>query len=146
MSEPQGQEPRLRVATHDDVSQLLAFWAVAAENDGRPADDRQDVTVLLARDPAALLIAEAGGSVVGTLICGWDGWRFHLYRLAVHPDWRGRGVARLLIAEAERRASEVGAKRIDALVLSHNELGVHFWEAAGYRRQDDWRRWVRQLR
>ena len=35
--------------------------------------------------------------VVGTVIAGWDGWRAHLYRLAVAPDLRGRGIARQLL-------------------------------------------------
>jgi len=32
------------------------------------------------------------------------------------------------------------------LVLDGNGLGQSLWQAAGYRRQDGWRRWVKTLR
>jgi hypothetical protein len=39
----------------------------------------------------------------------------------------------------------VGAARADAMVLDGNDLGQSLWRASGYRRQDDWRRWVKGL-
>lgn len=136
----------LRPATLDDVEDLLALWEVAAENDSRPADSPELVTRLLARDPDACLVAvEEDGRIVGSLIAGWDGWRAHLYRLAVHPDVRRRGVATRLLAAAEARLQALGATRIDAMVLDVNELGRSLWTEAGYTRQDGWRRWVRPV-
>jgi ribosomal protein S18 acetylase RimI-like enzyme len=139
----------LRSGGVEDVDAVMALWAVAAENAGRPADRREMVEALVARDPEALLLAlddEAGGAVVGSLIAGWDGWRFHLYRLAVHPSWRRRGVGRALLDAAEARFVALGATRVDAMVLDANDLGASIWRAAGYERQDDWRRWVKALR
>ena len=31
------------------------------------------------------------------------------------------------------------------MVLDANDLGQSVWAAGGYRRQDDWRRWVKEL-
>ncbi len=58
---------------------------------------------LLERDPSALLVAELGDQLVGSVIAGWDGWRGHLYRLAVHPDRSREGVGRALLVAAESR-------------------------------------------
>jgi ribosomal protein S18 acetylase RimI-like enzyme len=135
----------IRSAGNGDIESLLSFWALAAENTGRVADDARSLTRLLARDADALLLAESGDGIVGSVIAGWDGWRFHIYRLAVHPDWRGRGVGRQLIAEVESRAASAGASRIDAVVLVENERAAAFWTALGYRPQPEWRRWVRQV-
>jgi ribosomal protein S18 acetylase RimI-like enzyme len=135
----------LRAGVVGDVNRVLAFWAEAAENAGRPIDDRVAVAALLDHDSSALVLAESDGAVVGSLISGWDGWRFHLYRLAVLPSWRGRGVARALLNHAERRCAALGAGRVDAMVLDDNRDGVGFWRSAGYHRQDEWRRWVRAL-
>ena len=41
----------LGIATPGDVPELLALWAVAAENDGRPGDTGRAVLTLLERDP-----------------------------------------------------------------------------------------------
>jgi ribosomal protein S18 acetylase RimI-like enzyme len=136
---------QLRTATRDDVPALLALWEVAAENDARPTDSAEKVETLLVRDPDACLVAELDGRVVGSLIAGWDGWRAHLYRLAVHPDARRLGIGTALLAEAEKRLIALGATRIDAMVLEANELGQSIWRASGYQAQDEWRRWIRPL-
>ena len=135
----------LACATRDDVPALLALWEVAAENDSRPTDSAEKVGTLLVRDPDACIVAEVDGRVVGSLVAGWDGWRAHLYRLAVHPDAHRRGIGTALLAEAETRLGAPGATRIDAMVLENNELGQTIWRASGYAAQDEWRRWVRRL-
>src|SRR4051794_16180165 len=83
----------VRVATIADIGAVLTLWSVAAENAHRPVDSVAALEVLLERDPDALLLAVEGDEVVGTVVAGWDGWRGHLYRLAVRPDRRRRGVA-----------------------------------------------------
>ena len=62
---------------------------------------------LVERDLDSLLLAEAGGRIVGSLIVAWDGWRGSFYRLAVHPDWRRRGVATALIRAGPRRKTDL---------------------------------------
>ena len=126
-----------------DLAELLALWAVAAENEGRIADTAQSLAGLLARDPDSLIVARRDGRIVGTLIAGWDGWRAHLYRLAVHPDLRRQGIASALLAAAAERLSALGARRLDAMVLEGNELGQALWRDHGYAPQQHWRRWVR---
>jgi ribosomal protein S18 acetylase RimI-like enzyme len=135
----------LGIATPGDVPELLALWAVAAENDGRPGDTAQAVFALLERDPGACLVARQGDRIVGTLIAGWDGWRAHLYRLAVHPAMRRRGIAQALLDAGAARLRSLGATRLDAMVLEGNELGHALWQASGYIPQAEWRRWVKPV-
>jgi ADP-ribose pyrophosphatase YjhB (NUDIX family) len=135
----------LRHATADDIDGLLEMWQEAAENHSRPADTREAVAALLDRDPEAVILAERDGELTGSVIAGWDGWRCHLYRLAVRPKWRRNGVASALLAAAEDRFRALGARRADAMVLDGNDLGRNLWVASGYRRQDEWRRWVKPL-
>ncbi|MFT3855773.1 MAG: GNAT family N-acetyltransferase [Ilumatobacteraceae bacterium] len=108
-----------------------------------PADSVAAVRALLGRDPEALIVARDSSTIVGTVIAGWDGWRAHLYRLAVHPQHRRRGIATSLLDAAEARLSALEATRFDAMVLDGNDLGQAAWVARGYERQPDWSRWVR---
>lgn len=140
------REWEIRPASPDEVHEVLALWPVAGENADRPVDRREAVDRLLARDPDSLLVARDGERIVGTVIAGWDGWRAHLYRLAVLPDHRRRGVARALLDAAAERLTALGASRLDAMVLDGNEDGGRLWEAAGYAPQPNWRRWVRYIR
>lgn len=142
---PRTADVTIRYGRREDIQELLEFWAEAGENHGRPADRAALVESLLSRDPESLIVAESGGSVVGTVIAGWDGWRAHLYRLAVDPGHRGRGIARLLMEHAEARLRALGAVRFDAMVLTGNVTGGAAWQAMGYQPQDDWTRWVKPV-
>jgi ribosomal protein S18 acetylase RimI-like enzyme len=135
---------RIRAAEPDDLDAVLAFWKTSAE--GRSiSDDRDGVERLIARDPGALLLAESQSELVGTVIAGYDGWRCHLYRLAVAPGRRRQGVGTALLRAAEERFTALGGRRSDAMVLTRNETAHHAWRAAGYTAQEQWRRWVKPL-
>jgi ribosomal protein S18 acetylase RimI-like enzyme len=135
---------RIRAATPADLDAVLDFWKTAAEGTSI-SDDRDGVERLVDRDPEALVLAERDGELVGTVIAGFDGWRCHLYRLAVHPQRRRQGIASALLAAAEERLVRLGGRRGDAMVLVRNEAAHHAWRAAGYAPEEHWRRWVKPL-
>jgi len=98
---------------------------------------------LIARDPEALILAvddDTDDTVVGSIIVGWDGWRCHLYRLAVAPTHRRQGIGRELVARAEARFTSYGGTRADAMVLDDNAQAHRVWANAGYALQPEWSR------
>ena len=128
----------MRSAEAHDVPAVLAFWQVAAENAQRPVDTPAGVAALHRHDPDALVLAVDDSAIVGTIIAGWDGWRCHLYRLAVDPSRRRAGVGRALIAAAEDRFRALGGVRVDAVERAerpvdrdHDALGVEYDDALG---------------
>ncbi|MER5461878.1 GNAT family N-acetyltransferase [Streptomyces sp. NPDC002668] len=132
----------IRTAAADEAQTILAFWKEAAEGTSI-TDDVEGLTRLIERDPEALILAESDGALVGSVIAGYDGWRCSLYRLAVLPSRRRRGISTALLEAAEERFLAVGGRRGDAMVLEANERAQGAWAAAGYRREDHWRRWVK---
>jgi ribosomal protein S18 acetylase RimI-like enzyme len=124
---------------------VLQLWR-ASGTEPSATDDLAGLEALLRRSGAdALLVADDHGELVGTLIAAWDGWRGHMYRLAVLPTHRRRGVARALVAEGERRLREAGARRVNAVVVHTNDDGLGFWPAAGYEFDERARRYVKSL-
>lgn len=119
----------IRVATAADIDPVLALWAAA---DAVPSvtDDAESVRIAIEQN--VLLVAERDGTVVGTLIATFDGWRGNMYRLAVHPEHRRDGMATALVDEGERKLRTQGGQRITALVVAEHDQAAEFWESVGY--------------
>ena len=141
---PEPAKPILRSCSPDDVESILAFWS-RADVAGSLPDTAEALRRRLERDADLFLVAEIEGTIVGTLIGGWDGWRGNLYRLAVDPAYRRRGIARALVREVEGRLRKRGAKRVTALVLREEQAATAFWPAVGYDADPTIRRHVRNL-
>jgi ribosomal protein S18 acetylase RimI-like enzyme len=134
----------IRCARPPDFPRVLELWR-AAGSIPSVTDHELGLDGLLERDPDALLVAEEGGEVIGTVIVGWDGWRGALYRLAVDPRWRRRGVARKLAEEGVERLRRRGAARVHVIVAAHEAPAVAVWEATGFEARPDQLRLVRTL-
>jgi ribosomal protein S18 acetylase RimI-like enzyme len=131
----------IRSGNLSDIQAVLALWRNA---DSAPThtDDSVGLTKLIERDPDALMVAEAEGQIVGSVIAGWDGWRGSIYRLAVAPDSRRAGVGRLLVAAAEQRLARLGARRLQAVVVATDAQAKGFWRSSGWEEQAERVRFV----
>ncbi|HEX3177130.1 MAG TPA: GNAT family N-acetyltransferase [Methylomirabilota bacterium] len=129
----------------DECALVLDLWR-KAEAIPRPTDTLPEVERLVREHPDTLLVGEESGRIVGSVIAGWDGWRGGIYRLAVLPECRRRGVAQALVAEAERRLHARGARRLSAMVAREEPQAVAFWDAApGWAREARWLRYAKDL-
>lgn len=135
----------LRSATRADLPAVLELWRESGAAPTR-TDDLAGLVALLERDAGALMVAVEDGCIVGTVIAAFDGWRGALYRLAVVPRWRRRGLARQLVDEATFRLWALGARRLGAVVVADDADAVGFWEKSDWERQDERVRDVRDVR
>lgn len=138
------QDVTIRDCQVDEVDVVLELWRQAAATPG-VTDTAHDLHRAISDSPAHVLVAQVDGRIVGSIIGAFDGWRGNIYRLAVRPELRRRGVARALLAEIERRFAQQGVKRITALVEKAHPLAMNFWQAVGYRVDDRIVRRVRTL-
>ena len=113
-----------------EAEALLALWQVAGTSPS-VTDTITDIRNTI-ESPASVLIAKVDSRIVGSLIATFDGWRGNMYRIAVHPDYRRRGIGRALVREGERFLVGQGAKRITALVEEKYPRAVAFWSSVGY--------------
>jgi len=135
---------QFRRATADDANDILSLWH-AAEAVQSVTDTVEDIQSIVRRENAAFILAISHGQIVGSVIAAFDGWRGGIYRLAVHPDKRRRGVARMLVAEAEKVFKNWGVKRVSALVFKEHPWAMGFWAAAGYSVDERVVRFIRDL-
>jgi len=134
----------LRSANPRDIDSVLSLWEVAG-GPSSTSDTPEGLARLLAQAPEALLLAESGDGLIGSLIAAWDGWRGSFYKLVVHPEHRRLGLATKLLREGETRLRAQGAVRLTAIVLEDDPAAMAFWKAAGYLRQSQQTRFVRDI-
>ena len=123
----------------------MELWAQERSEHASTADRLDDVERLIGDSPAALLVAERDGEIVGALIAGWDGWRGNMYRLAVAEEHRRQGIGIALTRAGEEYLHGCGVRRVTALVAFEDEEAGAFWESAGYPQDREIGRRVRNI-
>lgn len=128
-----------------DASAILELWHGARSAHASTADRLEDVQRLLSETPGSLLVADGDNTVIGVVIAAWDGWRGNMYRLAVLPAHRRRGIGMDLVRAGEEHLRRQGACRITALVGYDDPTAAAFWDSAGYPQDREIGRRVRNL-
>jgi len=114
-SDRRGGSLEVRQARDGDGPQLRSLFALATEELRRVYRPRTSGARPAAAEAADSLVALSEGRVVGVVEYVAREASFYIRGLAVHPDFRRRGVARTLLAHAGRLAMAAGR---DMLTLS----------------------------
>lgn len=133
----------IRECLIEEAEALLTLWQIAGTSPSI-TDTITDIRGTI-ESLASVLVAEADQHIVGSLIATFDGWRGNMYRIAVHPEYRRRGIGRALVEEGERCLTKQGAKRITALVEEKYPWATAFWSSIGYEIEPGIARFFRNL-
>jgi ribosomal protein S18 acetylase RimI-like enzyme len=82
-----------------------------------------------------LIVADVDTVLAGSALVNYrrNSTKARLYSIAVAPRFRRRGLARRLLAEAEKRALRRGCRTMRLEVRADDAAAVHLYETAGYR-------------
>jgi ribosomal protein S18 acetylase RimI-like enzyme len=135
----------IRPVRDDELAAALRMWEEAGVTPPSVSDSIEGLTHLIREPAAVLLVATVDSQIVGSVIGGWDGWRGNIYRLAVAPEHRRKGIARQLVAEVSKQLFAKGATRLSALVEDEHQWAMDFWDSVsdlGYVRDPQFARYV----
>lgn len=79
-----------------------------------------------------IFVAQEGSSLVGYLVCRVDGKTVWAESLFVLPEFRRKGIASALYAEAERLAEDLGSDTVYNWIHPNNDEIVSFLKKRGY--------------
>jgi ribosomal protein S18 acetylase RimI-like enzyme len=82
------------------------------------------------------MVALIGGKIIGdaTLHQQLGGWKRHIGRVSVlvHPEFRGRGLARALVGEIIEIARGAGLERVEAEFIGEQEAAIKMFAMLGF--------------
>jgi len=77
------------------------LWRAVFPNAPTHNDPASDIQSKLQTQPEFFFVAVDDGSLVGTAMSGFDGHRGWVYYVAVHPNYRRRGIGSVLMKKVE---------------------------------------------
>ena len=119
----------LRFATEDDLNGILEVERLSFPI--RKQWDRSDFQDAL-RD---LFLVSGEKEIYGFLIahCWENERRAVILRIAVHPDYRSRGIATILIEEAIEKIREMDIREVEIDVEIVKRGAIQLYEAVGFK-------------
>ena len=93
---------------------------------------REDIRRKTAFQPDLFLVGLIGERIVATCMAGYDGHRGWINYLGVHPDFRRRGFAALIMAEAEKKLRGLDCPKINLQVRETNRPAMEFYPRIGF--------------
>ena len=138
-----GQRVLLRPLIAQDESALIEFFNSIPEEDLLYLrDDVKDPAVIrrwcqsLDYETTLPLIADLEGKIIGdaTLHQEKRGWRSHIgtVRVVIHPQYRGKGLASLLVGELVGIALDIGLIKLDAEFMAEQARPIAVFEKLGF--------------
>jgi ribosomal protein S18 acetylase RimI-like enzyme len=119
--------------TITDYETLVKLWLktkLPFKPKGR--DSKKAIEKQMQANPEFFLGAFEDNRLVGAVIVSCDTRKGWINRLAVDPNYRHRGIAKALIAEAEKTLRKRGIQIFCALIENYNEESRELFKKYGY--------------
>jgi ribosomal protein S18 acetylase RimI-like enzyme len=123
------------------IVQLMDTYAADPMGGGTGLSDYAKVhlvSALAARSTARSVLAYVDGAAAGLVNC-FEGFStfacqplLNIHDVIVSPDYRGRGIGKLMFAEVEQMAREMGCCKLTLEVLEGNTVAQKLYRSCGF--------------
>lgn len=128
-----------REMTIDDFENVHALWMSIHGFGIRSIDDsREGVEAFLNRNPGFSVVAEEGGQIVGSILCGHDGRTACFYHVCVREDKRRQGIGKDMTVWCMRKLNQAHVNKISLVAFKDNSIGNSFWQQEGWKEREDY--------
>ena len=116
-----------------DYEKLIELWERAGlpyKPKGR--DSKEKIAIEMKRGVGRFLFAVTDHKYVGTVLVTHDGRKGWINRVAVLPEYRNKGIARLLVEAAEQWLDKQGIEIYACQVEDYNKTSFEVFKKLGY--------------
>lgn len=131
----QSDEMIIRQFNMEDYDELIALWTAAGlphKPCGR--DKREEIEKQMQFPNTNYMVLEIDGKMAGSVFATHDGRKGWINRIAVHPDYRNRGLAMILTKKAEDWLTGIGIDVLCCLIEDWNDKSMNLAQKLGYRK------------
>jgi ribosomal protein S18 acetylase RimI-like enzyme len=129
------QMDAVTIIPYDDAThrgQVIVLWEAVFGYDTSHNRPGLAIDKKFAVKDGLFFVAVEGGSVVGTIMAGYDGHRGWIYSVAVLPSQRRKKIGSQLMSFAEQALTERGCMKINLQIMEGNEAVTAFYSSLGY--------------
>jgi len=126
---------RLAIGNYEKITGLWTKAGLPFKPKGR--DSKEAIAAQMKANPPFFIGAFEGDQLVGVVIISCDVRRGWINRLAVDPNHRGRGIAKALVAEAEKVLRSQGIRIFCVQIEAENTESRELFRKCGYREHPD---------
>lgn len=128
----------IRIMTIEDYEGVRDLWMTIEGFAIRSIDDsREGVERFLKRNPTTSVVAQAGGEIVGAILCGHDGRRGCFYHVCVRKDHRLMGIGKAMVVRAMEELRRENINKVSLIAFTKNDIGNQFWKGIGWTQRLD---------
>ena len=118
----------IRVYRQSDKDAVISLWKEVFNLDKDHNDPELAIEMKVKQNDGLFFVVEENSQIIGTILAGFDGHRGWLYSLAVHPDFRRRGIGSALVEKALDELKKQGCLKVNLQIYSENHDVVEFYE------------------
>ena len=96
-------------------------------------DPQKDIDRKMKVNPELFLVGTLNGEIIATVMGGYEGHRGWINYLAVSPQHRRKGFARMMMEEVEEKIRAIGSPKINLQIRTTNLEAIKFYESIGYK-------------
>lgn len=123
----------IREMKMEDYPAVYCLWKGIKGFGIRSIDDsREGIERFIRRNPLTSIVAESGGRIVGTILCGHDGRRGCFYHVCVQEAFRKKGIGKEMAVAAMKALQEEKINKVCLIAFADNEVGNQFWKSVGW--------------
>ena len=128
----------IKKAEVQDVNNMLMLWRRIENIDLNMMDDTiEGINKFIKRNNSLSYCVYDKKEIVACIIAGHDGRRGNIYHLAVHKNYRLRGIAANLLKKVYLEFKKQNISKINIKVLAEAEEAQKFWEHMNWKLRED---------
>jgi GNAT superfamily N-acetyltransferase len=121
----------IRPYAASDFAAVTALWDATGISI-QYNDPVKDIALMLATHNCQLYVGTEETQIVASIMVGHEGHRGWLYKLAVLPEFQGKGLGRDLVRQAERWLVARGVPKVNLMIRETNLKVRDFYRHLGY--------------